>query len=270
MEWFYRHNGQEIGPVSAGDLKALFKSGSIGAATQVRRQDMSAWQPLQQFVRGAPSPDPGAEASTAPANEAAPSGWTMPSPIPTDGSTAATCSECGRAAAAADLIRFDDAIICSDCKPLFIQKLRAGVNVRSGPVYAGFWVRFGAKLIDLLILVGINLVTGLIFILAAGGMDGGGASPADSFLLQAIYQAFGAGYTTLFLGRFGATPGKMACGLRVVAADGRSISYLRALGRYLAEFLSGMLLMLGYIMAAFDGEKRTLHDRVCATRVVRV
>ncbi len=62
----------------------------------------------------------------------------------------------------------------------------------------------------------------------------------------------------------------MACGLRVVAADGRSISYLRALGRYLAEFLSGMLLMLGYIMAAFDGEKRTLHDRVCATRVVRV
>ena len=269
MQWFYRLNGREIGPISADDLKALFKAGSISAATPVRRQDMADWQPLRQFVKGGPSPDPLAGASRPTAQEAAPAGWTMPSPSPTEGPTAATCTECGRALAADDLIRFDDAAICADCKPLFIQKLRAGVSVRSGPVYAGFWVRFGAKLIDLLILVGVNLVIGLVFILTAGGLEGGDASPAGSLYLQAIYQAFGAAYTTFFLGRFGATPGKMACGLRVAAPDGRPISYPRALGRYLAEYLSGMLLMLGYIMATFDGEKRTLHDRICGTRVMR-
>ncbi len=265
MEWFYRQNGREIGPISAGDLKALFKAGSIGAATRVRRQDMAAWQPLQQFVKGAPPPDPEAGASA----EAAPGGWAMPSPATRGGPTAATCSECGRAHAVDDLIHFDDAAVCSDCKPLFIRKLRAGVDINSGPVYAGFWIRSGAKLIDLLILVGINLAIGLVFILAAGGLEGGDASPAGALILQAIYQAFGAAYTTFFLGRFGATPGKMACGLRVAAPDGRSISYPRALGRYLAEYLSGMLLMLGYIIAAFDGEKRTLHDRICGTRVMR-
>ncbi len=266
MEWFYRQNGQDIGPISAGDLKALFKAGTIGAATQVRRQDMATWQPLQQFVKDAPPADTGDGASA----EAAPNGWAMPSPsTPTGGPTGHTCSECGRAQAAEDLIRIDDAAICADCKPLFIQKLRAGITAQRGPVYAGFWIRCGAKLIDLMILVGVNLVTGLVFILAAGGLDGADASPADSLFLQAIYQVFGAAYTTFFLGRFGATPGKMVCGLRVAAPDGQPISYPRALGRYLAEYLSGLLLMLGYLVAAFDGEKRTLHDRICATRVIR-
>jgi uncharacterized RDD family membrane protein YckC len=30
-----------------------------------------------------------------------------------------------------------------------------------------------------------------------------------------------------------------------------------------------MILLIGYIMAAFDEEKRALHDRICSTRVVR-
>ena len=73
-----------------------------------------------------------------------------------------------------------------------------------------------------------------------------------------------------FLGKFGATPGKMACKLKVVRPDGERISYARALGRHFAEMLSGIILYIGYIMAAFDEEKRTLHDRICDTRVIKV
>ena len=38
---------------------------------------------------------------------------------------------------------------------------------------------------------------------------------------------------------------------------------------FFAEMLSGMILGIGYLMAAFDDEKRALHDRICDTRVVR-
>jgi len=33
--------------------------------------------------------------------------------------------------------------------------------------------------------------------------------------------------------------------------------------------LSGMTLGIGYILAAFDAEKRGLHDMICDTRVIR-
>lgn len=47
------------------------------------------------------------------------------------------------------------------------------------------------------------------------------------------------------------------------------ITYLHALGRYFAEIVSAMPLNIGYIMAAFDDEKRSLHDHLCTTRVIK-
>ena len=76
------------------------------------------------------------------------------------------------------------------------------------------------------------------------------------------------GYETLMIGKYGATLGKMAAKVRVVTAEGGKVSYARALGRYFSKILSGMICAIGYIMAAFDEEKRALHDRICNTRVV--
>ncbi len=58
-------------------------------------------------------------------------------------------------------------------------------------------------------------------------------------------------------------------GLKVIRSDGSPISYWRAFGRYLGTQLSSLTLMIGYIIAAFDDEKRALHDHICDTRVVR-
>src|ERR1044072_2080041 len=41
-----------------------------------------------------------------------------------------------------------------------------------------------------------------------------------------------------------------------------------ACGRFFAEILSGLLLYVGYILAGFDEEKRSLHDRIFNARVV--
>jgi uncharacterized RDD family membrane protein YckC len=62
----------------------------------------------------------------------------------------------------------------------------------------------------------------------------------------------------------------MALSLKVVRADGSKVSYMRAFGRAAAEIVSGILLLIGYIIAGFDDEKRALHDRMCDTRVVGV
>jgi uncharacterized RDD family membrane protein YckC len=75
-------------------------------------------------------------------------------------------------------------------------------------------------------------------------------------------------YEVYFLTTKGATPGKMALGLKVTRADGGPISVGLAVGRYFAKILSVCTLWIGFIIAGFDREKRSLHDHICGTRVV--
>ena len=78
-----------------------------------------------------------------------------------------------------------------------------------------------------------------------------------------------AGYFIVLEGRSGQTLGKKALNLRVVTPDGDRIGYIKAFVRYVGKVVSWIILGIGFIMAAFDGEKRALHDRMCETRVVR-
>jgi uncharacterized RDD family membrane protein YckC len=274
MEWFYQSDGQEIGPISANDLKALFKAKKITAETLVRPDKTLDWKPLRHFKKSTPPPKAPVVQSvdtsplemenrnvdTAP-QAAAPSPPVQPS---------SRCSECGRVFPLDDMIRFDDALICAVCKPVFTQKLREGVRVQGTLDYAGFWIRFGAKFIDMLIVGVVGMIAGFgIGLVLGAGFDESAESLAVNFAIQAVNILIPAVYGTYFIGRYGATLGKMACGIKVVRPDGGTVSYPRALGRHFAEYLSGMILAIGYIMAAFDSEKRSLHDRICSTRVVR-
>jgi uncharacterized RDD family membrane protein YckC len=81
--------------------------------------------------------------------------------------------------------------------------------------------------------------------------------------------AIAATYEAVFVNKLGATPGKMVLGLRVVRPDGGPISLGRAFGRYFAKILSTIILFIGYIMVAFDREKRGLHDILVDTRVIK-
>jgi uncharacterized RDD family membrane protein YckC len=162
-----------------------------------------------------------------------------------------------------ELIQIGDALVCAKCKPLFVQRLREGVAVTGEMVYAGFWIRVGAKFIDGIILSIVGLALGFVGSIITNNMIARGALQNILSLVLSI------GYTTYFVGAYSATPGKMACGLRVVRSDGEKISYARACGRFFSEFVSSFILGIGYVMAAFDQEKRALHDRICDTRVVK-
>lgn len=164
-----------------------------------------------------------------------------------------------------------------------VRGMHPATAVAAGRHYGGFWIRFLARLIDGLLLGVINAIVRLPLLLMFGigtvgmgrgfGRAGAGLifAPAMIGLLgisTLIGLALGVAYEVYFLSSYGATPGKMVLGLRVVRADGGPLSPVLALGRYFAMWISAVIFMIGYIMAAFDPEKRALHDRICETRVV--
>ena len=67
----------------------------------------------------------------------------------------------------------------------------------------------------------------------------------------------------------GATLGKLALGLRVTDLNGNRISFARATGRYFGKIVSGMILMIGYLMAGFTQQKQALHDIMAGCLVIR-
>ena len=81
--------------------------------------------------------------------------------------------------------------------------------------------------------------------------------------------AIGFTYYVLLLTAYGATLGKMAMGVKIVTPDGGPISFGRAAGRYFcANYLETLTLTIGYLIALFDDQNRTLHDRICGTRAI--
>ena len=194
------------------------------------------------------------------------------------------CSQCGQPSPLDQLARFGDTLVCPNCKNSFVQKLREGVApVQPVFYYAGFWIRFVAAFIDGIIL-GVTssavqlLLLGSAFRPFAGmrepmppdqALAAFGAIMGTLALSMLIGVAIGASYEGFFVSRVGATPGKMALGLKVVRPNGGPVSPGRAFGRYFAKWLSSMTLGIGYIIVGFDAEKRAMHDMIVDTRVVR-
>lgn len=271
MVWYYKDGTAEIGPVSKAELQQLIKAKKVGAATLVRNVEMDQWQSLSEIVRGKSKKEPSPPPPPAPSVDETPD-------IAAEVDTAQTsvCSQCGRSFPQDQVLTYEDRVICAACKPLFVQKLREGAVLPTMLQYGGFWIRFVAKFIDNIIMGIVNwaIMIPISMVAAPTMMQNAEQFPSSGvFAFMGIQLALSislpAAYNTYFIGRFGATLGKMACRLKVVTPEGGQVSYARALGRFFAEMISSMILLIGYIMAAFDDEKRALHDRICSTRVVR-
>lgn len=71
---------------------------------------------------------------------------------PLNNKSSLLCSECGREIPEEETIRFGETIVCSTCKPLYIQKLKEGV-VKRELKPANFGVRTLALFVDSLIII---------------------------------------------------------------------------------------------------------------------
>jgi len=73
-------------------------------------------------------------------------------------------------------------------------------------------------------------------------------------------------YETLMIWLLGWTLGKFVFGIRVTH-EGRKLGWQRSLARFAAKKLNLATLMIGYMVAVFDKDKKALHDYICKTRV---
>ena len=142
-------------------------------------------------------------------------------------------------------------------------------------VYAGFWRRAAANMIDSFA-IGLLTLPITLPILFGAGLASATAGKAGPFLglgAQLGVQAFSllatvAWFASFHGSRLMASPGKLAVGIKVVRADGSRMGWGRSIGRAFAYYLGFLTLYVGYLIAAFTPRKQALHDFVCDTLVV--
>ena len=150
--------------------------------------------------------------------------------------------------------------------PQFTGDMAPDVTLQ-GVEYVGFWMRLLAFIVDGLLMQIVSiplliLVYGWGYFRSPDFLEG----PFDAFMTWIFPALVIVGFWT----GYGATPGKMMIGARIVdAATGRPISLGQAVGRYLGYILSGLILCLGYFWAAFHPRKQAWHDLLAGTVVVR-
>gem|GEM_PF-547367 len=182
---------------------------------------------------------------------------------PNQKATEAVCEECRKIFAMKEMARFKEIWVCAACKPNYLQKMGLGSTD-----HAGLMIRFFAKFLDGVIITLFFLMPFVIHaIWAARDGDLSRFETLPQFLFFGYHIAY-VFYSIFFIGRFGATPGKMLCKLKVVTVDGSRVGYGRAIGRFFAELASEALFFSGYIMAAYHEKRYALHDRLCNTVVL--
>lgn len=181
------------------------------------------------------------------------------------------CSRCGGTYCSDCLVTIGDRPFCATCKTEQLLDVRSGVD-RTRLTYGRFWPRFGAQLLDGLI-IGIPsaiLAFGIIFGVAFAAQQNEFASLLMVLAYIPAY-VFPVVYEALMLStRDGQTIGKRALSLRVVRPDGSPISAGQAWGRALIRLALGIVCagIIDYIVFFFTEEKTTLHDMAAGTRVV--
>ncbi|HKW96990.1 MAG TPA: RDD family protein [Bryobacteraceae bacterium] len=194
------------------------------------------------------------------------------------------CTRCGT-------VNPDAAHFCSNCGATFASSgsaapsaapayAAAAAPAQPGPFhYAGFWRRFVAMIID-----GLVFTPLVILCLATTGVFGVILQPeADRNIEGPLAALIGLGifawilvitvgnwlyHTWMESSRYQATLGKMALGIVVTDMYGNRISFARANGRFFGKIVSGMIMNIGYLMAAFTEKKQALHDMLASCLVV--
>ena len=136
--------------------------------------------------------------------------------------------------------------------------------------FAGFWLRFCAVLIDGVLLWIVGAILQVLFTGTLVATQRTRIDPGIAITLQLLSILIGWLYSALQESSAAqATLGKRALGLKVTDMNGERISFGRASGRHFAKIISGIILAIGYIMAAFTEKKQALHDMMASTLVVK-
>ena len=255
--WYIVEGGEPVGPIDKAAIRMRVRDRQIGRATLVWQEGMSAWTRACDVPGLLPPPIP---------PEVVPTPWSSK-----QGDSLEVSSESARTGEL-----YPDAL--GECLPQDILHARrhdieTGVPIGGVKAYAGFWKRFAALLIDYLVM--LALLVALAFLLGSllGLLSGRAPNRYEqrdwestlncaSVLLLWLY------FAGMESSRHQATLGKLALGIKVTDATGCRIGFGRASGRHFAKIISGLLIGIGYIIAAFTPKKQALHDILAGCLVV--
>lgn len=158
-------------------------------------------------------------------------------------------------------------------------------------LYAGFWLRVVAAIIDALIM-GFAIGIPFAFVVAASGISGAGLNIHPGDPIGAVFAAFGFGliialfsvavvggwlyFALMESSSWQGTLGKKALGLYVTDIQGNRVTFGRASGRYFGgRFLwhvPAFGLLYGFIdciLAGLSARKQAIHDMIANCLVMR-
>lgn len=162
------------------------------------------------------------------------------------------------------------------------------------PKYAGFWKRFLAYLLDYAILGFIKFILFIpVWLFLMFGYYSEYYHPENDSYTSVSFQEYGVDESMFaflllliivlslisIIGEWlyfslmessskQGTLGKIIIGIKVTDLNGNRISFGKATGRFFGKYLSGLILGIGYIMAAFTEKKQALHDILAKCLVV--
>lgn len=138
-------------------------------------------------------------------------------------------------------------------------------NMSTSQHFAGFWNRFAALFIDVLILLIPQALFGYLIGMAFVKRMASADPIQNSIGFEIWSRGIALGIAWLYFSilessKYQATIGKMALGLIVTDLSGNQISFGRASGRFFGKILSSIIFGLGYVIVGFTAHKQALHD----------
>ena len=186
------------------------------------------------------------------------------------------CASCGND-------RLADGRFCLFCGDLLAQPKAASqrkfaqVETAAPAEYAGFWLRFGAGVVDFGVeALGALLLTLVIDFLLRPFIHFLGVDPWDLKVSMGVafivIWAVGSWLYCAFMesSSWRATLGKRVFGLQVMTINGNRTSFGLATARHFMKFLSLFGLMIGFLMSGWTKRRQALHDIPCECLVVRI
>lgn len=299
MVWYYADGDRQRGPISDEEFEEMVRNGRIHTETLVWKDGMDNWQPLHDA----------SEAGLITVSPAAPmsSEGSIAAPLPS-AATKDTCLQCGRGPLSPyEKVQLGNLVLCRSCDDELARYYRqsspvAPMGAAVPPVppaaagalalpYATITQRAVAKIVD-----GVISSVLVQIILTIAGVSVPEFTLKEymndpTAILAALRPSLTASlgfsflYNAALVALFGATLGKMLLHVRVSNPEGGNASALQAIIRaavpailvvpMLINPLSGITLLaqliflVGYAIALFDPQRRTLFDHLAGTRVIK-
>jgi uncharacterized RDD family membrane protein YckC len=137
---------------------------------------------------------------------------------------------------------------------LILIKKNPYKNLSKKQIYAGFWQRFLAGIIDSIILIVIEVI--LIFIPIIGWIL--------SLFVTWLYFAIQHSSTKQ------ATFGMRALDIKITNENHGKIGFWRATGNFYLTVISALLVFIGFLMIAFTSRKQGFHNLISRTLCIKI